>query len=67
MTPEEQSRAISRWHSEWASRWALTVVPDPEYANRERTQYPETAVDLSASQEAEDEYWRGVKRILQQR
>lgn len=64
MTPEEKSRAIREFHTQWAQRWSLTVIPDPEYAERKRTQYPETAVDLSASAEAEIDYWRGISRIL---
>jgi hypothetical protein len=66
MTPEEKSRAIGQWHNEWAAKWAATVKPDPKYANRKRTMYPETAVDLSVSVQAEDEYWAGVARILGQ-
>lgn len=64
MKSDELSRAIGKWHSEWAAKWADTIEPDPEYADNNPSQYPEGAVHMSASVEAQDEYWAGVQRIL---
>lgn len=60
----QMMRALSDWDRKWSSRWASTITPDPEYAGRTRSQYPETAVHLSADAIAEAEYWAGVDKIM---
>lgn len=64
MNAAEKLEALSAWHSEWQKKWLHTVRVDPEYSQNEPSQYPETIVDMSASQEAQDEYWRVANRIL---
>jgi len=64
MTAAEKLEALAEWHSEWQKKWLHTVTVDPVYSQNEPSQYPETIVDMSASQEAQDDYWRVANRIL---
>lgn len=67
MKAEEKAQAIAEWHKKWAKKWADSVEVDPLYTNNNPSQYPETIIDMSASQEAQDEYWDEVFRITGRR
>lgn len=64
MNAANKLKMLSEWHREWAEKWEHTVVVDERYANGEGSQYSETIVDMSASQEAQDDYWRVASNIL---
>lgn len=64
MSAEDKLRAVAEWHEKWARKWVDSVTVDPEYSGNTPSQYPETIVDMSASQEAQDEYWAEVFRIM---
>jgi hypothetical protein len=61
-TPEEKQRDLAAWHTEWERKWRHTIVLDETYAHD--GQYAETIEDMSASAEAETDYWREANRIL---
>lgn len=56
--------ALAEWHDEWQRRHVATVTVDPTYSSNDPSQYAETIVDMSASQQAEDEYWDKALAIL---
>jgi hypothetical protein len=62
-TPEQKQRELGAWHREWEEKWRHTIVVDETYAHD--GQYAETIADMSASAEAEDDYWQGVRRIYE--
>ena len=64
MNAAKKLKMLSEWHREWAEKWEHTVVVDEQYANDESSQYSETIVDMSASQEAQDDYWQVASNIL---
>lgn len=57
MTRDEYVRAVQDWHREWSAKWATGVTPDPQWSGNDPSQYPEGIVDLSAPQDAIDEFW----------
>jgi hypothetical protein len=63
VTRDEYQRAISDWHAEWAAKWSTSVTPDDRWSGNDPSQYPEGIVDLSAPQEAIDEYWAHARDI----
>lgn len=64
MNADKKLEALAAWHSEWQKKWAHTVTVDSRYSHNEPSQYPETIVDMSASREAQDDYWQVATKIL---
>lgn len=64
MSAATKLKMLAEWHREWAEKWQHTVVVDERYANNNPSQYSETIVDMSASEEAQDDYWRVASNIL---
>lgn len=56
--------ALRDYHQRWEAEAVDTVIVDPEYADRRPSQYSETIVDMSASVEQDDRYWRRVRRLM---
>ena len=56
--------ALSEWERMWSLKWAGAFKPDREYSLRKKSQYPETAIHMSAGATADADYWAGVALIL---
>lgn len=64
MTREEFLRRLSELHAEWEPEARKTVIVDPKYANNDPSQYAETITDISASPEADADYWRRAQALI---
>lgn len=64
MKAEDKIRAVAAWHEEWSRKWENSVTVDPLYADNYPSQYAETIIDMSASEEAQNEYWSRVFKIM---
>lgn len=56
----ERLLELAAWQDEWTRKWAHTVPEGVDGFDRE----PDSVVDMTASQEAQDNYWREASRIL---
>lgn len=64
MSRESFLAAVRDFHREWESEAVNTVKVDPTYAGNKVSQYPETIVDMSASRDQEDRYWKRIQRLM---
>ena len=56
------AQQIAEYHDQWAKTAKYTV--DPTYADNDPSQYPETAMDVSATPDSDAAFWIGLKRII---
>lgn len=61
MNREQRLRIIADEHTRWEQELEGKVAPDPEYSNRNPSQYPETIVTVSASPAQQDEFVRRLR------
>jgi len=63
--PAEQANRLRALHDRWVDLWEPVTEPDPAYAKPldEPSQYAETWLDLSASPEAEREFWEATYAV----
>ena len=60
---EEQLKKLGKFHYEWSLKAGANATLDSNYAYKDKSQYPETMVDLSCSADDETAFWRGVAEI----
>lgn len=66
MSRESFLAAVREYHRGWEADAVDSVTVDESYAQRATSQYPETIVDMSASVEQEDRYWRRVQQLMKE-
>lgn len=58
---------VGELHARGAPKARRNMTADPAYANKQGTANDDTAVDMYASVDDEDEYWAEIEKLQQRR